>query len=59
MRALNSAAGCAVTAVGAAIVADVWDVKERGFAMSIYYIGAFAGPAPGPVIGGILTQVFD
>ena len=58
-RILASFCGCAPTVAGAAVVADLWDVKERGYAMSIYYLGPLAGPAIGPIIGGVLTQVWD
>lgn len=33
MRLLNGAAGASVQAVGAGTIADVWEVKERGYAM--------------------------
>lgn len=59
MRVLSSGSGCAVTAVGAGTVSDIWEVKERGTAMSIYYLGPLLGPALGPVIGGVLTQRWD
>ena len=36
-RALAST--CSGTVAGAAVISDIWEVKERGFAMSIYYIG--------------------
>lgn len=59
MRVLSSGTGCSVTAVGAGTVSDIWEVKERGTAMSIYYLGPLLGPALGPVIGGALTQRWD
>ena len=59
MRVLSSGTGCSVTAVGAGTVSDIWEVKERGTAMSIYYLGPLLGPALGPVIGGVLTQRWD
>lgn len=59
MRILSSGTGCSVTVVGAATISDIWEVKERGTAMSIYYLGPLLGPAIGPVIGGVLTQTFD
>lgn len=59
MRVFSSGTGCSVTAVGAGTVSDIWEVKERGTAMSIYYLGPLLGPALGPVIGGVLTQRWD
>ena len=56
MRVLAGGAGCATTPTGAAVVADVWNVEERGQAMSVYYLGVLFGPTFGPVLGGLLTQ---
>lgn len=51
MRILASGAGCAVTPLGAAVVAEIWDVAEKGRAMSVYYIGDPDGPDPWPGLG--------
>ena len=59
MRLLSSGNGCAVTVVGASVIADIWEVKERGRAMGIYYLGPLAGPTLGPVLGGLLTQKWN
>lgn len=59
MRILSSGSACSVTVVGAGTVSDIWEVKERGSAMSIYYLGPLLGPALGPVIGGALAQRWD
>ncbi|QSZ30692.1 hypothetical protein DSL72_000250, partial [Monilinia vaccinii-corymbosi] len=56
LRMLSGMVGCAVTATGAAVVGDLWDSKELGRAMSVYYIGVLMGPTLGPVIGGFLVQ---
>ena len=56
MRILSAGAGCAVTPIGAAVVGDIWEVKEKGQAMSVYYVGLLLGPSLGPVIGGALVQ---
>lgn len=58
MRCLGSFCSGAPTVAGAAMVADIWPSKTRGFAMSIFYFGPLTGPVFGPVIGGILTQVW-
>ncbi|MCJ1282460.1 hypothetical protein MMC26_001783 [Xylographa opegraphella] len=55
-RTLAAGAGCAVTPIGAAVVADIWEITEKGQAMSIYFVGILAGPVLGPVLGGLLTQ---
>ena len=56
MRMMSAGAGCAVTATGAAVIADIWHTKEKGHAMSTYYVGVLLGPSVGPLIGGSLTQ---
>lgn len=59
MRVLAASAASSVQSVGAGTVADVWEVKERGAAMGIFYIGQLAvGTLLGPLLGGVLTQVW-
>lgn len=55
-RILSGGAAASVQAVGAGTVADIWEPKERGRAMGIFYIGPLCGPGLAPVIGGALTQ---
>ena len=57
MRVLSST--CSGTVAGAAVISDIWEVKEKGYAMSVYYIGPLGGSAIGPVLGGVLTQAWD
>jgi MFS family permease len=45
-----------VQAVGAGTIADIWEVKERGKAMGIFYLGPLCGPLLSPILGGVLTQ---
>ena len=45
-----------VQAVGAGTIADIWEVKERGQAMGIFYLGPLTGPLLAPIIGGALSQ---
>lgn len=56
MRMLNGAAGASVQAVGAGTIADVWEPKERGRAIGIFYLGPLCGPLLAPIIGGALNQ---
>lgn len=56
MRVLSGGAAASVQAVGAGTIADVWEVKERGAAMGIFYLGPLCGPLLSPILGGILTQ---
>jgi MFS family permease len=37
-------------------IADIWEVKERGKAMGIFYLGPLCGPLLSPILGGVLTQ---
>ena len=59
MRILAASAASSVQSVGAGTVADIWEVKERGTAMGIFYVGQLAvGTLLGPLLGGVLTQVW-
>ncbi|KAK5707537.1 hypothetical protein LTR97_000074 [Elasticomyces elasticus] len=56
MRCLSGGAAASVQAVGAGTIADIWEVKERGRAMGIFYLGPLCGPLLSPIIGGALAQ---
>lgn len=56
MRILGGGAAASVQAVGAGTIADVWEVKERGRAMGIFYLGPLCGPLLAPIIGGALAE---
>ena len=56
MRVLSGGAGACVQAVGAGTIADIWEPKERGRAMGIFYLGPLCGPLLAPIIGGALAQ---
>ena len=55
-RLLSGGAAASVQAVGAGTIADLWEVKERGRAMSIFYMGPLCGPLISPILGGVLTE---
>ena len=55
-RFLSSGAAASVVAIGAGVIADIWDVNERGTAIGIFYLGILATNGLGPVVGGALTQ---
>lgn len=55
-RLLSGGAAASVQAVGAGTIADVWEVKERGTAMGIFYLGPLCGPLISPILGGVLAQ---
>lgn len=56
MRVLGGGAAASVQAVGAGTIADIWDVRERGTAMGIFYLGPLMGPLLAPIIGGVLAE---
>lgn len=56
MRMLSGGASASVQAVGAGTIADLWEVRERGRAMGIFYLGPLCGPLLAPVVGGLLAQ---
>ncbi|KAF9520872.1 hypothetical protein BS47DRAFT_1357256 [Hydnum rufescens UP504] len=37
-----------------AVMADVWDARIRGKALTVFALGPFAGPALGPAVGGFI-----
>ena len=41
MRILGGGSSAAVQAVGAGTIADIWESKERGRAMGIFFLGMF------------------
>ncbi|KAF1940995.1 MFS general substrate transporter [Clathrospora elynae] len=53
-RVLSGGAAASVQAVGAGSIADIWETKERGRAMGIFYLGPLCGPLFAPIIGGAL-----
>ncbi|KAF1972762.1 MFS general substrate transporter [Bimuria novae-zelandiae CBS 107.79] len=56
MRTFSGGAAASVQAVGAGSVADMWEPKERGKAMGMFYLGPLCGPLFAPIIGGVLAQ---
>lgn len=44
MRLFGGGASASVQAVGAGTIADIWEPRERGRAMSIFYLGPLTGP---------------
>ncbi|KAL9058123.1 MAG: hypothetical protein Q9206_002060 [Seirophora lacunosa] len=55
MAAMAAPLGSAII-LRAGTIADIWEVKERGNAMSIFYLGPLCGPLLAPIIGGVLAQ---
>ncbi|KAI1262654.1 major facilitator superfamily transporter [Xylariaceae sp. FL1019] len=57
-RILAGGAAASVQAVGAGTIADIWESRERGRAMGIFYLGPLCGPLLAPIIGGALADGF-
>ncbi|KAI0971537.1 major facilitator superfamily domain-containing protein [Xylaria arbuscula] len=55
LRLFAGGAAASVQAVGAGTIADIWEPRERGRAMGIFYLGPLMGPLLAPIIGGALT----
>lgn len=59
MRFLSASAVSSFQSVGAGTVADMWEPRERGAAMGIYYLGNLGvGLVLGPLLGGVLTETW-
>lgn len=46
-------------AIAAATLADIYESHERGMKMGIYYAAPLLGTSIGPLLGGVVTHVFD
>ncbi|KAI2630083.1 major facilitator superfamily transporter [Xylaria nigripes] len=57
-RIFSGGAAASVQAVGAGTIADIWEPRERGRAMGIFYLGPLTGPLLAPLIGGGLADAF-
>ena len=55
-RMCAGGASASAHSTGAGSIADLFEVHERGRAMSIFYLGPLLGPMIAPVVGGALTQ---
>ena len=57
-RVVQALGGGAMGPTGMAMIAEVFEPKERGRAMSYFGMGIIVGPAIGPTLGGYLTSTF-
>ena len=57
-RVCSGASAASAQTVGAGTISNIWEVKERGKAMGLFYLGPLCGPLLSPIIGGLLTQRF-
>ncbi|CAO3608696.1 unnamed protein product [Cunninghamella echinulata] len=58
-RILQSVGSSAPQAVGAGTITDLFEMKQRGNAMGLFFLGSLLGPVVGPVIGGWLNEYVD
>jgi len=56
MRTLSGGAAASVQAVGAGTISDIWEVRERGKAMGVFYLGPLCGPLLAPIVGGAIGE---
>jgi DHA2 family multidrug resistance protein len=57
-RVIQAMGGGAITPTGMAMIAEVFPPERRGRALGVWGVGAMAGPALGPTLGGYLTDAF-
>nr|QFR37128.1 MFS transporter [Cyberlindnera americana] len=55
-RLLAGAGGCAPISIGAGVIGDLVDNKERGKAMALYSLGPTVGPCVSALIAGFIVQ---
>jgi MFS family permease len=55
-RALQGFGTAAFATVGAATIADIYALTERGTAMGIYWGATLIGPAIAPAVGGFVSR---
>ncbi|KAI0727810.1 major facilitator superfamily domain-containing protein [Fomitopsis betulina] len=56
LRCLQAAGSASTVALGAGVIADIAEPKERGMFYGVWNIGPMIGPCIGPVLGGALSQ---
>ncbi|RKP13290.1 major facilitator superfamily domain-containing protein, partial [Piptocephalis cylindrospora] len=56
MRVLQAIGSASGQVVGAGVIADIFEAKERGTRMGIFFMGPLLGPVLGPFVGGFITQ---
>ncbi|EKG12692.1 Major facilitator superfamily [Macrophomina phaseolina MS6] len=56
LRFLAGSFGSSPLTNAGGVIADLFDAKERGLAMSLFSLTPFLGPVLGPVVGGFLGE---
>ena len=58
-RTLQGMFGAALVPLSQTTLLDIYPVEQRGFAMSLWTLGALIGPVLGPTLGGWLTESYS
>ncbi|KAL0264239.1 hypothetical protein SLS55_000186 [Diplodia seriata] len=56
LRLLGGTFGASPFTNAGGVIADIFDIRERGFAMCIFAVAPFMGPVIGPLVGGFLGE---
>lgn len=57
-RICSGASASSAQTIGAGTISNIWETKERGKAMGLFYLGPLCGPLISPIVGGLLTNRF-
>lgn len=55
-RLLAGFGGSGCIAIGGGVISDVFDLKARGLAVTIFSVGPLVGPVLGPIVGAYISQ---
>lgn len=58
-RILQGGFGATLIPLSQAIVLDTYPVRDHGRAMAFWGVGVMAGPIMGPVLGGLITDLYS
>ncbi|KAL1631709.1 hypothetical protein SLS56_004383 [Neofusicoccum ribis] len=58
-RLLSGIGASACLSIGGGVLADLFDLHERGVPNAVLTLGSMFGPVLGPLIGGIITEQVD
>ncbi|KAF7325602.1 MFS domain-containing protein [Mycena kentingensis (nom. inval.)] len=56
LRCFQAAGSASTIALGAGVIGDISEPRERGGFLGVYNVGPLVGPAIGPVMGGALSD---
>jgi len=56
-RVVQAFGAAAPSIIGSGVVSDMYDVSQRGQALSLFLLGPLIGPVMGPIFGGLLAAI--